>query len=114
MIGKYHFRWLLAGGMQVAKERDMSEQNDDLMFLAGLFIGAIVGAATAALLAPQSGVETREQVVERGLELKGRAEDAVQRAQQVASETVAKVQSTAQGLIGQKPGDEAAGAGGGI
>jgi gas vesicle protein len=92
----------------------MSSQNGDLMFFAGLFAGAIVGGVAAALLAPRSGAETREQVAERGLELKGRAEDAVQRAQQVASETVAKVQTAAQGLIGQRPGDDVVSGGGGI
>jgi len=92
----------------------MSERNGDMMFLAGLFVGAIVGAASAALLAPRSGTETREQVVERGLELRNRAEDAVQRAQQVASETVARVQTAAQGLVGPKPGEDTVSDGGGI
>ena len=84
----------------------MSERNDDLLFLVGLVVGAVAGGFAAALLTPRSGPETREQVVERGLELKGRAEDAVQRAQQVANETVAKVQTTAPELIGQKPADD--------
>ena len=92
----------------------MSERNDDLMFLAGLFFGAIVGGIAAALLTPQSGPEVREQVVERGLELKGRAEDAVQRAQQVANETVAKVQDAAQGMIKPNEGDDIVSSGGGI
>ena len=92
----------------------MSGQNNDLVFFAGLFTGAIVGGVAAALLAPRSGAETREQVAERGLELKGRAEDAVQRAQQIASETVIKVQTAAQGLIGQRPGDDVVSGGGGI
>jgi gas vesicle protein len=81
----------------------MSERNNDLLFLAGLVVGAVAGALAAALMAPQSGTETREQVVEHGLELKSRAEDTIQRAQQVANEAVAKVQTTAQELIGQKP-----------
>jgi gas vesicle protein len=91
----------------------MSEQNDDLLFFAGLVVGAIVGGMAAALLAPQSGPETREQMVERGLELKSRAEDAVARAQEVASETVAKVQTTAHDLIGQRSDNNSA-AGGGV
>ena len=91
----------------------MSERNDDILFFAGLVLGAIVGGAVAALLTPQSGLETREQVVERGLELKNRAEDAVQRAQQVASEAVAKVQTSAQELI-KKPSDDTVSGGGGI
>jgi gas vesicle protein len=79
----------------------MEQQNGDLAFFVGLIAGAIVGGAAAALLAPHSGPETREQIVERGLELKSRADDVVERAQRVASDTVAKVQSTAQGILGQ-------------
>lgn len=79
-------------------------KNDDMLFLAGLFFGAMVGAATATLLTPRSGAEAREQVAERGLELKSRAEDTVQRAQQVANEAVAKVQSAAHDLLKQQTG----------
>jgi gas vesicle protein len=79
----------------------MEKQNGDMAFLAGLIAGAIVGGAAAALLAPRSGPQTREQIVERGLELKSRAEDVVDRAQRVASETVAKVQTAAQEMLGQ-------------
>jgi len=32
------------------------------MFLGGLFAGALVGAATALLFAPQNGIETRKQL----------------------------------------------------
>lgn len=79
----------------------MDERHDDWLFFAGLLVGAVAGGMAAALLAPHSGIETREQVVERGLELKNRAEDVVQRAQQVASETVAKVQTAAHEMLGQ-------------
>ena len=89
----------------------MSDRNDDLLFFAGLVLGAVVGGAVAALLTPQSGPEIREQVAERGLELKNRADDAVQRAQQVASEAVAKVQDNAQHLI-KKPSDDLVSGGG--
>ena len=75
-----------------------------MLFLAGLFFGAMVGAAAATLLTPRSGAEAREQVAERGLELKSRAEDTVQRAQQVANEAVAKVQSAAHDLLKQQSG----------
>lgn len=84
----------------------MSKDNDTLAFFAGLVSGAVVGGFFAALLVPRSALETREQVVERGLELKGRAEDVVQRAQQVASETVAKVQTTAHEIIGQSASND--------
>lgn len=79
----------------------MEEQNGDLAFFTGLIAGAIVGGVVAGLLAPRSGPEAREQIVERGLELKNRAEDAVERAQRIAGETVAKVQLAARELLGQ-------------
>jgi gas vesicle protein len=93
------------------EETVMRDRNDDLLFFAGLVLGAIAGGAVAALLTPQSGPQIREQVAERGLELKNRADDAVQRAQQVATEAVAKVQATAQDLI-KKPGDDLVSGGG--
>jgi gas vesicle protein len=41
----------------------MNENDGDLgAFLAGFVIGALVGAATALILAPQSGRATREQL----------------------------------------------------
>ena len=91
----------------------MSEQKDDLVFLAGLVVGAIVGGTAAVLLAPKSGQDLREQVSERGLELKNRAEETVQRAQHVASEAVAKVRTTAEELIA-RPGEDTVSGGGGI
>ena len=89
-------------------------ERDDMLFLAGLFLGAVAGAAAAVLLTPRSGPDLREQVVERGIELRSRAEDAVQRAQQVATETVSKVQTAAQDLIKQQSGDDMMNQGGGI
>jgi gas vesicle protein len=93
------------------EELAMSDRNDDLLFFAGLVLGAVVGGAVAALLTPQSGPEVREQVAERSLELKNRADDAVQRAQRVATEAVARVQATAQDLL-KKPGDDLVSGGG--
>ena len=43
-------------------------------FLIGLLIGGLVGAATALLLAPQSGEETRTQIREKSIEIRDRAE----------------------------------------
>lgn len=45
--------------------------NGVLEFAAGLFIGGLVGAAIGLLLAPQPGEETRSQLAERGIELRG-------------------------------------------
>ena len=44
-------------------------------FFAGFLVGGLVGAATALILAPQSGEETREQIRQRAVEIQGRAED---------------------------------------
>ena len=79
----------------------MEQQNGDLAFFAGLVAGAVVGGVAAALLAPRSGPEAREQIVDRGLELKSRADEVVERAQRVAGDTVAKVQTAAQDILSQ-------------
>lgn len=48
----------------------MSDNSNDLgAFLAGFVIGGLVGAATAIILAPQSGEETRSQIANRSNEL---------------------------------------------
>ena len=48
----------------------MSDNSSDLgAFLAGFVIGGLVGAATAIILAPQSGAETRAQIAAKGQEL---------------------------------------------
>jgi gas vesicle protein len=49
----------------------MSENtsNDLGAFLAGFVIGGLVGAATAIILAPQSGQETRAQIAAKSNEL---------------------------------------------
>lgn len=48
----------------------MSDNSNDLgAFLAGFVIGGLVGAATALILAPQSGEETRGQIVSKSNEL---------------------------------------------
>src|SRR5262245_8012825 len=55
-------------GTQLAKGAIMEQQDGDLAFFIGLVAGAVVGGVAAALLAPRSGLETREQIVDRGLE----------------------------------------------
>ena len=49
----------------------MSENESEIgIFMAGFVIGGLVGAATALLLAPQSGIETRAQIVAKGDEMR--------------------------------------------
>jgi gas vesicle protein len=51
-------------------------------------IGALAGAVTMLLLAPQSGKDTRKQIQEKGIELRDRTTEVVQ-------DTMAQVRSKA-------------------
>lgn len=63
----------------------MSENDSDLgAFLAGFVIGGLVGAATALILAPQSGVDTRNLIAEKSRELRDSGEERVQHYRQLA------------------------------
>jgi len=44
-------------------------------FLAGVFVGALIGAALGLLFAPESGEETRERVIEQARKLKEAASE---------------------------------------
>jgi gas vesicle protein len=55
-------------------------------FLAGLLVGALVGAAAALLLAPQSGEQTRTLLYDKGVELGQKADDLGVEARQRAGE----------------------------
>ena len=62
--------------------------NNTLSVLGGVLIGALAGAATALLLAPQSGKDTRKQIQEKGIELRDRTTEMV-------DDTMAKVRMDA-------------------
>ncbi len=51
-----------------------SETGDFSSFLAGFVLGGLVGAAAALILAPQSGLETRHQLVEKSSALRSQAD----------------------------------------
>lgn len=51
------------------------EDTSSLSFFSGLLLGVIVGAIVAVLLAPQPGRDTREQVVQTGIELLPSSDD---------------------------------------
>ena len=69
-------------------------------FLAGFLIGAVVGAAAALLMAPQSGQETRTRIRETGLELRDKAEElsaeARKEAERLAEEAMKRAQDVQQ------------------
>lgn len=51
------------------------DDTSSLSFFSGMLLGLIVGVVVAILLAPQSGSETREQVVQTGIELMPNSDD---------------------------------------
>jgi gas vesicle protein len=57
----------------------MSQNNDDnnvmLYMLAGVGLGAIIGAAAGLLFAPKAGTEIRDDLADRFKELKGKTDE---------------------------------------
>ena len=51
------------------------DDTSSLSFFSGMLLGLIVGVVVAILLAPQSGSDTREQVVQTGIELMPSSDD---------------------------------------
>lgn len=66
------------------------EPNVALNFLAGLGLGALIGAAAALLLAPKSGVETREDLASAADELRNKASKIVKDLSESSEELVKK------------------------
>jgi len=60
----------------------MSNEHEEksvvLNFLAGMGLGALIGVATALLLAPKSGTETRQDIVNATEDLRTKASKAMQ------------------------------------
>lgn len=85
----------------------MSDNDSDIgAFLTGFVIGGLVGAATALILAPQSGAETRAQIASKGdevwraseqqfLDYRDKAETAVTQTQTKFQDTSGQVQERA-------------------
>lgn len=64
----------------------MSENNNELgSFLAGFVIGGLVGAATALILTPQSGQDTRSQIAGKSQELREQSGERLQQYRDLAS-----------------------------
>ena len=67
-------------------------------FFAGFLVGGLIGAATALLLAPQSGEETRAQIRQKSFELRDKAEDAMDEARAKVEAVAADVKRRAEEL----------------
>jgi gas vesicle protein len=68
----------------------MSQRKESLGFVLGLLVGAAVGASIAVILAPGSGAETRDGLLGRAHEVKGRAQELVGELKDDAGEWVEK------------------------
>ncbi len=80
----------------------MSNSNRDTgTFLTAFFMGAMAGGAAALFLAPQSGEETREQIRQKSVEMRGRAEEALAEARAKAEAAAADVKRRAEELQAQ-------------
>ncbi len=74
------------------------DRNDTLLsLLAGVGIGALVGAATALLLAPQSGHETRTQIRGTADDMLVKVRDTVEDMRGKVDEMVASVKKRGDG-----------------
>jgi gas vesicle protein len=79
----------------------MGDQTSGVDFIAGFVVGALVGAAAALLLAPQSGEETRIMIRDKGIEIKERADELGVDARRRAEELQLQAKETAEGLQGK-------------
>ena len=62
--------------------------------LAGIVIGGLIGAVTMLLLAPQSGKATRNQIKQKGIELRDGTTEMV-------DEAIAQMQTTANKMVAE-------------
>ena len=67
-----------------------SDRHDAAGYLGWFFLGGVIGAAAALLLAPKAGRETREIIAERGGEVARKAQELANEAQGRAGEWLDK------------------------
>ena len=76
--------------------------HNTMSLLAGLLVGGLAGAGAMLLLAPQSGKLTRDQIQQKGIELReqtaGAVEDAVSQARLRARRLTASVRGNVEDL----------------
>lgn len=80
----------------------MDDRDNDLgAFLAGFVIGALVGAATALILAPQSGPATRQQIIDMSEEFRHTADSHAREYRDRAGALISDTRDRAQQLTDQ-------------
>jgi gas vesicle protein len=77
----------------------MSDSDGFGAFFAGFVIGGMIGAATALLLAPQSGEQTRSQIQERGIEIQAKAQETLVEARKRADDLIAEAQEKSRVIL---------------
>lgn len=68
-------------------------------FLGGFIIGGAVGAIAGLLLAPHSGVETREKLAKTSDEILGKTDESVKVIKEKADEVIGDIQQKGDELI---------------
>jgi len=74
------------GIFSFSKEVVMANDNNGANFLVGFFVGAAMGVMGALLLAPKSGRELRDELVDEGRKLRDRAMDEGRRVRERSGE----------------------------
>lgn len=81
---------------------DMNSNSDESnfgAFLIGFFLGGVIGAFTGLILAPQSGDETRSQIIDKSIELKDKASQTGNELARLTQERAAGLQKRSSVLI---------------
>ena len=71
----------------INENQEYEYHTNPLTLLVGMLVGALAGAVTMLLLAPQSGKDTRMQIRGKGIELRDRATE-------LAEDSLAQVRSS--------------------
>ena len=76
----------------INENQELKDPNNNLLsVLIGILVGSLAGAVTVLLIAPKSGKETRNQIKEKGIELRHQATGFVE-------DTIAQVRSNVDDL----------------
>ncbi len=69
----------------------------------GFFIGGLIGATIALLSAPQSGMETRTMLRDRGMQLRDKAAETAEDTRKRANDLIQRTKERASSITGRSP-----------